>query len=375
MSARSDLDQSRQFETVKENAEADSFLPAAPEPYLTLPTTNYKTSRVFPRNTLPADYFSISAQHPHLPLIIMLVLTQLSVGAFTVGCAIDATTGSNLLDLFRPLQATNALVFGVLALAASTLHLGRPQYAFRGILGFRHSWLSREIVAFGLFAGLAVTYSLFTWLTLKPPLKLPVPDVWISAALPPLGVLVAATGFVGVLCSVMIYVFTKREFWNFDRTLIRFLLTSVVLGVATTMLTAFAMPLMQPSIAFSSLADHLLIPLSRALILGATVKLVYDAMLFRYLLDFRYTPMKRSAMLCAGPLRWLTVTRFAVGAIGGVLLPTLLLNQFAEMSSVNGGLLAVAFGIWALCLTGEFLERYLFFAAVSAPRMPGGVRG
>ncbi len=70
---------------VIEDSEADNFLPAAPEPHITLPTTRYKTSRVYPRNMLPADYYATNPQHPHWPLIVMLVLTQLSVGAFVVG--------------------------------------------------------------------------------------------------------------------------------------------------------------------------------------------------------------------------------------------------------------------------------------------------
>ena len=56
------------------------------------------------------------------------------------------------------------LALGLLALAASTLHLGRPLYAFRAMLGLRHSWLSREIVAFGLFATLATAYAACRWL-------------------------------------------------------------------------------------------------------------------------------------------------------------------------------------------------------------------
>ena len=30
--------------------------------------------------------------------------------------------------------------------------------------------------------------------------------------------------------------------------------------------------------------------------------------------------------------------------------------------------------LFLACLAGELLERYLFFAAVAAPRMPGGIR-
>ena len=41
---------------------------------------------------------------------------------------------------------------------ASLLHLGRPLFAYRAVLGFRHSWLSREVLTFGLFAKLATAY-------------------------------------------------------------------------------------------------------------------------------------------------------------------------------------------------------------------------
>ncbi|UCC25639.1 MAG: dimethyl sulfoxide reductase anchor subunit [Gemmatimonadales bacterium] len=39
-----------------------------------------------------------------------------------------------------------------LAVTASTLHLGRPERAWRAMLGWRTSWLSREILLFGAFA-------------------------------------------------------------------------------------------------------------------------------------------------------------------------------------------------------------------------------
>ncbi len=42
-----------------EDTEAADFLPAAPDPHITLPTTTYKTTQPFPRNLLPADYFRV----------------------------------------------------------------------------------------------------------------------------------------------------------------------------------------------------------------------------------------------------------------------------------------------------------------------------
>src|SRR5689334_4343401 len=67
-----------------EDAQADAFLPGAPPPSITVPTTVYKTAEVLPRNTLPADFFAVRPAQQHMPLVIMLVLTQLSVGTLVV---------------------------------------------------------------------------------------------------------------------------------------------------------------------------------------------------------------------------------------------------------------------------------------------------
>ncbi len=91
----------------------------------------------------------------HLPLAVMLVLTQLSVGAFAADLALRALAGEGVAVTLRPANALVALGLGLVALAASILHLGRPLQAWRAVIGLRHSWLSREIVAFGAFAGLA----------------------------------------------------------------------------------------------------------------------------------------------------------------------------------------------------------------------------
>ena len=43
------------IEKVIQESESNQFLPTAPEPGITLPTTNYKTAKPLPRNLLPAD--------------------------------------------------------------------------------------------------------------------------------------------------------------------------------------------------------------------------------------------------------------------------------------------------------------------------------
>ncbi len=64
-----------------EDAQRDAFLPGAPSPAITIPTTQYETARTLPRNLLPADFYTVTPSRRHTPLALMLVLTQLSVGA------------------------------------------------------------------------------------------------------------------------------------------------------------------------------------------------------------------------------------------------------------------------------------------------------
>ncbi len=352
---------------VAEDAEANLFLPAAPEPHITLPTTTYKTKRVFPRNMLPADYHSVSPQHPHWPLIVMLVLTQLSVGAFCINLLLETILAPAAVAALRPIQATSALAFGLLALAASTLHLGRPQYAYRAIIGLKHSWLSREIVAFGLFAGFAVMYAAATWWAVA--FGSTLNSVWLRA----LSWTVASTGLAGVFCSVMIYVFTRREFWSLHATAARFGLTSLLLGGATTWVTLLVAYRTGEGAAPAALLSTCGYWLSRGLLCVGAAKLLFDLSLFRHLADRRTTSLKRSALLMIGPLSNVSLARFAAGALGGVVMPLLLLSSQSDEFARSSLLILVTL-LFTACLAGELLERYLFFAAASPPRMPGGLR-
>ena len=51
----------------------------------------------------------------------------------------------------------------LVALGASTLHLGRPVHAYRAIRMWRRSWLSREVLAFSAFSAVAALYAGMLW--------------------------------------------------------------------------------------------------------------------------------------------------------------------------------------------------------------------
>jgi formate dehydrogenase iron-sulfur subunit len=276
---------------VVEAAEAGGFVPGAAPPSLTLPTTQYRTQRPAAHNLLPADFYAVDREHSHPPLVAMLVLTQLSVGAL---CADDG--GNTLL----------ALLLGIFALGASVLHLGRPLRAWRAVLGLGTSWLSREVVGFGLFALLATIHAFFIRMQ----------------------TVVAAVGLLAVGCSVMVYVRTRRPGWASAGW--KFFGSTVILGAATA-------------------------PRLATLLMAATaLKLLAELAVFLHLRDRRHSALKRTAILMCGDLSHLTAARFACGITGGLLLPLLGLP-----------------GSLVFCVAGEWLERHLFFAATTAPRMPG----
>src|SRR5258706_10803941 len=180
-----------------------------------------------PGNMLPADFYRTSPEHSHPPLVVMLTLTQLSVGAFVTALVVERLSGT---AASHPLvQTVFATVLAVVALGASVLHLGRPRLAWRAFLGFRTSWLSREAVAFALFALLAASYGVVTAAPLYPALAGKTAFV---AAAPVLQNAAALAGALGVFCSVMVYVATRREQWSGTRTGLKFFGSTVLLGAA-----------------------------------------------------------------------------------------------------------------------------------------------
>ena len=113
--------------------------------------------------------------------------------------------------------------------------------------------------------------------------------------------------------------------------------------------------------------------LSRGILSVAIFKLTFELTLFRHLVERRTTSLKRSALLHVGPLSNVTLARFAAGLLGGVVMPLLLVASQADDFS-RSSLLILVVMMFVASLVGELLERYLFFAASVAPRMPGGLQ-
>jgi Fe-S-cluster-containing dehydrogenase component len=344
---------------VVEASDAQSFLPGAPAPEHTMPTTVYKTKKAMPSNMLPADFYRTSPEHSHPPLVVMLTLTQLSVGAFGLNLLVERLVGRTAGNPLA--QTVFACSLALIALAASVFHLGRPWLAYRAVLGLRTSWLSREALAFGLFAKLGVLYGVLVAAPLLP--EFPFKGKMLALA-EPMHSAAAIMGAVGVFCSVMVYVATRRVQWSGTQTGIKFFGTALSLGAAAVV-TVYAFT--GRSAGTVDRVSHALLWL---VLTVTTLKLSFEAGGLRHITERRYSVLKRMALLMLGELRGATAARFVFGLAGGVALPVLLLSE-----TVPGASAPFATGLALFCLMlSELAERYLFFRAAPGSRMPGGIR-
>lgn len=297
-------------------AQIPGFLPGAPPANHTLPTTRYRSARALD-GLRPADADRVRPQPLHLPLVVMLVLSQGAIGTFVA----LVLAGDHVPAGVRRDVATAALGVLMAGLTASLAHLGQPLKAWRVVLGLRTSWMSREILAFNALAGAATAWVAALWL--------------VPWAAPFVGPLLVAASVVALHCSAMLYDATGRTFWCWRRAMGAFAGTAAMLG-------ATALQCVAPSMG-----------LGTGIVLVVLVAYAGDlALVARGAGD---EALRRSARLMRGPLWRVTAVRFAGAALALVVLP-----------------LAPALAL-ALLVVAELCGRVLFFGAVAPPRMPGSL--
>jgi DMSO reductase anchor subunit/ferredoxin len=216
-------------------APGDRLLPGAFDSAYTKPTTAYTSRRPIPANARPGDAAALRLDHAHWPLIAMLVLTQNAAGIFLSAAAL-ALGDAAAFGLAQAPLAVVAFAILNLGLAVSVLHLGRPLGAWRAFLGLRTSWMSREILAFRIFAATGAAFTgASLWISLVATLPaLSFVGRFLSPAqfAAPLAGVTAVLGLLGVYCSAMIYVDTRRVFWSRELTSAKFFGPTLLLGSA-----------------------------------------------------------------------------------------------------------------------------------------------
>lgn len=337
------------------NGEAGkNFLADSPNPKITLPTTRYLSKRALNGMVFAADHNAPRLDSPHWPLVIMLIFTQASVGMFLSAILIP-TTPVLLLAAFGLLS---------LGLVAAPLHLGQPLKAWRVFLGWRTSWLSRELIAFNQFAPLAAAATVLAWLPFLTT-KIPKLGDWIQklpAWVPSLEKLqlslTLGTALVGLGCvfvSGMVYIDTKRACWSPRHSFGNFLGSTLLLG------TTFA------AVVFAILRE---LNLAQEFIVAAlairTVLFVWRRMEMRASLEDSQSPIHFNARAIRELLPCTTPTMtalFVASSIFGVL----------AIANVAGAMMIWAGAAAATTLLSEIIARYVFFTAGAGKKMPGGI--
>ncbi|MES2657723.1 MAG: DmsC/YnfH family molybdoenzyme membrane anchor subunit [Verrucomicrobiota bacterium] len=297
---------------------------AIPDSSITLPTTRY-VGREVPVSATAADREALIPQHAHWPLVLMLMLTQAGVGLLLTSRGNPALTIAGAAIFFA-------------GMGASIFHLGQPLKAWRFFLGLRTSWLSREILAFSMFAPIPMALVAFALLPLFP--KLPIPT-FVTDLLPLASLITTisawALGLSAVFTSVMIYHDTHRSLWRFPLGAARFFGT----------VSSFA--------ALGNLAAHPT-AVSGAIFAAAVILKMIPELRFLKLgedLDDPWSPDAHSARLQLGPLGPFLRARFTLALLA---IPIALVQPWFALP---------------VLLLAELLERQVFFQSVQAPKMPG----
>jgi DMSO reductase anchor subunit len=211
-------------------------------------------------------------------------------------------------------------------------HLGQPLRAWRCFLGWRKSWLSREILAFGAFFAAAAA-AVVTGSTA-------------SCAV------AALAGLIGVHCSSMVYIDTRRPFWSAWRTMRKFYGTTLLLGASG-------------GAAVAALTGAPAAWLAGFAVSAAVIRtLLFAGLRCEWMRDL------------ANPRSATHASARIIARHPGLLRLGALLFWLATLTGVPGmaavpGAVAVALLSLAFTFGSQILERHWFFKAAAAPRMPG----
>ncbi|MFI3272797.1 MAG: DmsC/YnfH family molybdoenzyme membrane anchor subunit [Pseudomonadota bacterium] len=189
-------------------------------------------------------------------LVIFTVFSQVSIGLSMVGLIFGRAAcrcgGSGLLHQghselsprtiskharrLRCLWASNALIMTV-ALVASLFHLGHPSKAHTALLNLQGAWLSREILAFGMYFGLLlITLIAFILknqaLKKNPQTSVNPPQSSAKLIYELASILTVATGIMALIASSLAYTPPAHTAINNILPFIFFTITTLGLGFA-----------------------------------------------------------------------------------------------------------------------------------------------
>lgn len=340
-----------------QTAPGTQLLPGTFDSSYTHPATQFTTAKRMPVDTRSADAAALHLEHAHWPLIIMLVLSQMAAGLSFALAGLSAGAPAVFASAGLPIAVAGFAILNV-GLIAAVFHLGRPLGAWRFFLGLRTSWMSREILAFSIFAGAASAAILPAFLAhplaekFVPSEWVPLIQPWLGLASPALTGGAAALGLVAVFTSAMIYIDTRRPFWRSGLTFPRFYGATFTLGAAAT---TVILSMVSPEVA--------------AIAAWTTVAIL--AVTFAWEMSRHSDAINNSDDPAYDSARTLDRLLPRVIPVRGLLF--LASSAALILAATTGASLMLSGLALAWLLTAQILERFVFFTTVIAPRMPRGI--
>jgi anaerobic dimethyl sulfoxide reductase subunit C len=258
-----------------------------------------------------------------MTLVVFTFLSQIAIGAFAALFFLDSykrqvSKRSALISLVTILGVS------VVAVIVSVFHLGHPFAAYRAILNFDESWLSREIVFFPSFMLFAFLY---TYLTKTNKQKQTIG--WITIVL----------GVFTIYSTAMIYTIPAVPAWNNGTTGAAFFATALLVGPLFIQLLV-------------SILEKKFVNFNLYTTIVALLAILLNILNITILNGGLPIAMESAGLLIASPLFWVKIL---------ALLVAFFMAGYFFIKRKNVSLSFVSM-IYACFLVSEFIGRMLFYS-------------
>ena len=152
-----------------------------------------------------------------MPLLIFTLIEQTTVGAFIALVVMQFLGKVEKKSAFK--IAIVLFVLAVLGMIASLFHVGQPLRSLNIMRGLATSWLSREVLLFGLFVLGTLVYALLA-------------KFKGGRAAGIVGIIGAICGLGAVICTGLAYMLPGVPAWDSITTPLQFFLTAVACGIS-----------------------------------------------------------------------------------------------------------------------------------------------
>lgn len=343
---------------------ADS--PGIPDSSQTLSTTKITLPEGFRKKGRRVNAYKSDPEHSHASLIWLLVLSQLSVGAFLIfqffkifqGAKNTSQGHAGLIALDR-LLSLSVFSIAALSLGIAVFHLGRPLFIYRPVKMWKKSWLSREALFLGLFTLSSFLYAFALYLSSEA-IFYYTPEL--LHAVGAVGALAAIMGVAGIYSSAKLYILPSRPAWNTPITVIQFFLTSILLGslffLSILSLDFFSQEITQIDIGSSQFLRGVLYLVIAVALAKTSVQLLSFLSVFTDEGREKYSTLH----LLIHKYRNSFLMKNILFFLGGVVLPIAAMDNLAPGGSPNFWYGWA--GSFAAVLAAELIEKYHFFVTV-----------